>query len=95
MGAATASEERRRAFVDDLFEKTDWPDGGDLDGFDFQELCVKHGLLATVEVTEACGDNCGCAEYTDFPTTCYRRTELSRRTASVEAPTPSITRSTE
>ena len=39
------------------------------------DLAEKHGLLAAYRVTEPCGENCACAEYS-FPTTCYRRTSL-------------------
>lgn len=37
-----------------------------------QELAVNHGVLVEVTVTEPCGDNCECAEVSDFPLTCYR-----------------------
>lgn len=40
-----------------------------------QELAVAHGLLAPVEATERCGEDCACAEYADFPCTCYRFTD--------------------
>ncbi len=53
----------------------DWPDTPNLDGFDIQDLAVKHGLLNPVTVTEPCGDNCNCLEWIapdEFPTTCYR-----------------------
>lgn len=68
-----------RAFVRDLFELNDWPEGGDVDGFDLQELLVKHGILIEQTVTEPCNVgreeavNCSCAEFGDFPQTCYRK----------------------
>jgi hypothetical protein len=37
-----------------------------------QELAVNQGVLVEVTVTEPCGDNCMCAEVSDFPLTCYR-----------------------
>jgi hypothetical protein len=46
-------------------------EGHDLDGSEIQELGVKFGLLSEVEQKEPCGDSCSCAEYGDFPTTCY------------------------
>jgi hypothetical protein len=75
-----------RAFVRDLFDTVDWPDTGTLDGFDFQDLCERHGLLVPQEVTGPCnvgcedGVNCSCAEYGDgeWPQTCYRKAEWLR-----------------
>jgi hypothetical protein len=72
-----------RAFVRDLFDTLDWPDTGTLDGFDFQDLCERHGLLVPREATGPCnvgcedGVNCSCAEYGDgeWPQTCYRKAE--------------------
>lgn len=37
-----------------------------------QELAVNHGVLVEVTVTEPCGDDCMCAEVSDFPLKCYR-----------------------
>lgn len=45
----------------------DEPDGGTL-----QDIAEKHGVLLPHSVTERCGDNCACADYAEFPTTCYR-----------------------
>lgn len=46
---------------------------GDLDGGFLQDKAVEVGALVEVEVTEACAeDGCHCAEYGDFPQTCYR-----------------------
>lgn len=45
----------------------------DIDGGWLQDKAVECGVLVEVEATEPCGDNCGCAGVTDFPTTCYRR----------------------
>lgn len=45
--------------------------------FKLQEFAIEHGLLEGVEATEPCvEDGCWCAEWDDFPQTCYRRTEL-------------------
>ena len=48
--------------------------GGDADGATIQELAEKHGLLKETEVAESCGENCVCAEVSDFPLNCYRKT---------------------
>lgn len=60
-----------RAFAQDALEN--FADG-DLDGGTRQDLAVKHGLLRPVEVAQACGEHCVCAEYGDFPMECYRKT---------------------
>lgn len=54
----------------------EWPDCGELDGFDLQVLGVKHGLLVGSIKTEPCGEHCNCAEYADFPMECFRKTSL-------------------
>lgn len=51
-------------------------EGHDANGGYLQELAVAHGLLKEVTKTEPCGEACLCAEVTDFPTTCYERTEI-------------------
>lgn len=78
--AALAEAERERdqarAFVVELFEETDWPEGGDLDGFVFQEAAARAGILTPQERTEFCAENCHCAEYHGDPTggfVCYRK----------------------
>jgi hypothetical protein len=56
-----------------------FPETHGVDGFEAQDLAVKYGLLAPVEVTEPCGEGCACAEFDDDfsgGATCYRRTEL-------------------
>ena len=65
--------ERLRAFACDILDNL--PDGG-IEGDDLQDLGVKHGLLVPTEVKEPCGENCYCAEYGDFPMTCYRKSIL-------------------
>lgn len=53
---------------------------GDIDGDDIQEIAVACGLLKTSEATQACGDDCACAdEGADFPLTCYRLTNTYAR----------------
>lgn len=84
---AVSDAERLRAFVLDLFDVMDWPEGGDLDAIDFQELATKHGLLNPTEMTEACGDNCFCIGVDEPPFTCYRKTELLTGRAIASAKT--------
>lgn len=45
---------------------------GDLDGAFLQETAQACGLLEGVEVAEACGEECRCAEYDGFPQVCLR-----------------------
>jgi hypothetical protein len=46
---------------------------GDLDGGFLHDKAVEVGALVEVEVTEACAEEgCHCAEYGDFPQSCYR-----------------------
>lgn len=60
-----------KALVHKLAERT-W-EGGELDGWDLQDLLLDAGILTPVEVTEPCGENCKCEEYDcEFPTTCHR-----------------------
>lgn len=68
------NEQRLRAFAQAILKG--WPDFDTYDGFDLQELATTHGLLAPIQVTEPCGEDCNCAEYGDFPTDCYRFTPL-------------------
>ena len=75
--AACAEIASLRGFVKELFELADWPDGGDIDGFDFQDTAVKFGVLETEQRTEPCGESCNCAEYYSDDEwqdgiTCYR-----------------------
>jgi len=45
----------------------------DLDGGWIQDKGVELGVLVSIEVTEPCDpETCRCAEYGDFPMTCYR-----------------------
>lgn len=76
----TEQRDRLRAFCIDVFDETDWPEGGDLDGFTFQELAIKHGLLQRETRTEPCEENCHCAGYYDpdefaAGVTCYRKAD--------------------
>jgi hypothetical protein len=49
----------------------------DVDGGTIQDAAVKYGLLVEREVTEPCGETCTCAEVTDFPTTCFFKSDAA------------------
>lgn len=69
-----------RAFAAELLK--DWPDYMGLDGFELQDLAIKHGLLVGSTVTQPCrAEGCQCAEYnTDAEmeggVTCYRKSDV-------------------
>lgn len=74
---------RFRAFAQALLE--DWPHDMGIDGFELQDLAIKHGLLApkVPAPTAPCGENCNCVEYHGSDATdwadgveCFQRTEL-------------------
>jgi hypothetical protein len=66
--------DKLRAFAQAILD--DWPDAN-WDGADLQDLALHHGLLATMEVTGPCDDECCiCAKVGGFPATCYRSTPL-------------------
>ena len=75
---AHAEVDRLRGFVQALFEKSGWPEAGDIDAGDFQELAVAHGLLKPETRTAPCHQDCFCAEYHGdmaAGVTCYRKVE--------------------
>jgi hypothetical protein len=59
-------------------------EGYDVYGGDIQEWAVEQGLLAPVKVVEPCGEDCACAEWDDFPQTCYRFTAALSPEGSTE-----------
>jgi hypothetical protein len=72
-----------REFAKELFEL--WDFEGDIDGGDFQDLAVKHGLLVSETRITPCHKEddtyyCSCAEYhgCDESVTCYRYAALLR-----------------
>lgn len=71
--ATLADIDALRGFAQDIMEC--WPHS-ELDGCDLQDIAEAHGLLKPETRTEACGENCACAEYGDFPAECYRKTSL-------------------
>ena len=77
--------ERLMAFVGAVMEEHRH-DGepGDVDGGVLQDMAVAHGLLVEVTVTEPCDPEfCVCAETVNFPTTCYRNSDLMKRCVRV------------
>lgn len=61
-------------FANAMLER--WPDG-DVDGGHLHDFAVKFGLLEPHRVAQpCCEENCQCAEYGDFPTTCYRKSAM-------------------
>jgi len=76
-GRLQAQIESFKSFTDAMLDIS-WQ-GGDADGATIQELALKHGLLKEVVETGPCNDErCICAEVTDFPTTCNRKTYLGK-----------------
>lgn len=59
-----------KALVHKLAERC-W-EGGEVDGGDLQEWLSEAGVLVETTVNEPCCDSCVCADFSDFPTTCYR-----------------------
>ena len=63
---AAQEVESLRAFAREMFCLSDWPEGGDIDGFEFQEAAIKHRLLVPEERHEPCNENsdelCQCAD---------------------------------
>ncbi len=68
-------------FAKKMFELSDWPEGGDIDGFDFQEAAVECGLLTPETRYECCSmhGTCFCTEYhgdMSGGVTCYRKAQF-------------------
>lgn len=69
--------EKAEAFIREIFRLSDWPEGGDIDGFELQDAAVKHGYLIPETRTEPCGEGCNCSTYYSDDewrdgVTCYR-----------------------
>ncbi len=63
-------------FAKKMFELSGWPEGGDIDGFDFQDAAAECGLLTKETRHEPCGESCFCAIYhgdMSEGVTCYRK----------------------
>lgn len=69
-----------RLFAQELLAQ--WPDEIGIDGFDLQDLCVKHRLLTPTYPRGPCGQECWCRDYYGnalgswIGAVCYRKTEL-------------------
>jgi hypothetical protein len=68
-------------FANAMFQLADWPDGGDIDGFDFQDAAIRYGLLIPERRTQPCQEGCQCEGMYDPDEwnqgiQCYRRVEL-------------------
>ena len=46
--------------------------GHDADGGEIQDTALALGLVVRTTVDAPCGETCRCAEYGDFPATCFR-----------------------
>ena len=73
--------EKLRSFAQALFE--DFPDYMGVDGFDLQDLAVRHGLLVETTQFKPCGEDghCSCLNYYGQDewkdgVTCYRKSHL-------------------
>jgi|LULS01.1.fsa_nt_gb hypothetical protein len=65
-----------KGFAIAVMESSGWPEGGELDPFELQEMAIEHGMLRPEKRTTFCADECPCMEYVDFedfPFECYRR----------------------
>ena len=63
-------------FARKLFEAADWPEGGDIEGGEFQDIAVACGLLIPETRTTPCAEQCWCEEYYGDMregVTCYRK----------------------
>lgn len=74
LGRQALNEAALIAFAKDMLQPA--LHGVDLNGGDVQEAGLKHGLLRDVTAYWPCGDACQCADVAEFPTTCYRFTEV-------------------
>ncbi len=75
---AQVEADRINNFIKDLLSDGGWPEG-DIDGGDFQELCVKYGILVEHRPNRPCQEDCPCAEmysseeFAAGDVVCYRR----------------------
>ena len=56
-----SEEERMKAFIRELFDIY-YPDCGDIDGGELQDLAEKHGILVPEIRHAPCGEFCNCAQ---------------------------------
>jgi len=67
----------------------EWPDIGNFDGGDIQDIAVKHNILIPRIVYVRCGEECNCAEYYDEDewqdgVTCYHIADWLDRAAELQ-----------
>lgn len=95
-----SERDQLREFVAALFEANDWPNGGDIDGSTFQDLCAAHGILLPETRTEPCREGCWCDEYNGGAegmaggVVCYRKPQwlLDAQRAPKESPESTASR---
>ena len=73
LNAAEQATVHLKAFACEMVEAA--CQGGSYDGWEIQDIAVKHGLLSVEPRENECGEVCACREY-GFPTECYRKTDL-------------------
>ena len=56
-----SEEEKMKAFIRELFDIY-YPDCGDIDGGELQDLAEKHGILVPEIRHVPCGEFCNCAQ---------------------------------
>lgn len=56
-----SEEEKMKSFIRELFDIY-YPDCGDIDGGELQDLAEKHGILVPEIRHEPCGEFCNCAQ---------------------------------
>lgn len=84
---STADLDKLREFALKMFALADWPEGGDIDGFVFQDIAEDCGLLEATMPLQPCntgdeGAECRClgtftmGDFAAGKVTCYRKTKL-------------------
>lgn len=85
----TLKEKMLLGFVGEIVG--DFPEIGDVDGLQLQEIAERHGLLERKEMPEPCGANCQCRDEMgsdDFPVICFRITPLLKEARKVFSEIP-------
>lgn len=52
--------QRLRTFIGHLFYANEYPEYLELDGFDFEEICIRYNILVPQKRKEFCGQDCFC-----------------------------------
>ncbi len=82
LDAAEAENERLRKFAGKVLNKS-CEESIDVSCGDIEDWATQCGLLEQVTMTADCGDDCKCAEWTDFPLECLFPTALG--SAAIDA----------